>query len=243
MDPFSHILKELLPPSLYFRYSLQISLLCTFICALWILQILRLTCLALAIINSLVKLISDSIFLLRKGRLSDALSFKIHGAMTTLLHSAQVYSDMFAAGVLGVLQMVGIMMWYATFAMSSVIPMPIYLTCPGLGVGIVCAVQVAFVPFAFLYEDSRKWIREMGRVPLKYPHIRGGCLGNKRKYVVRKIATLRPFTFYAGVADHRFFALRARTNITFNERMSSLTISALLAVPRMKKWELFCLII
>src|SRR6202034_1235287 len=112
-----------------------------------------------------------------------------------------------------------IIAWYLTFVAWEIIPMPLYLCVPIIAIIIVLIVQFVLIPITNFHEGSNLWVQSMQLVPLQIPPIVLGKLYNVRRYVIRKLLTLRPFSFRVGIFDHRFFQIAKPTKIIFTERM------------------------
>lgn len=151
---------------------------------------------------------------------------KAHDMIQIMLSTARCYMDIVLGGILSVLELCGILLWYGTFALHSVVPMPLYLTGSFPGVVLVAVVQIMLTPFAYIREVSKYWVEHV------VPHdlLKLSVLTHPvyRKAVEKKLKTLRPFTFYAGVFDYRFFGVQSSTKVTLKS-MIDFTITALMA--------------
>lgn len=187
------------------------------------------TNLAVIIVSALGQLALVGMEILQRGNLSTASGFKAYNMWNTLLLSMQEFTDVIAACLLATLQVVGILAWYLTLAGWEIMPFFVYGFFPVCAAVVPAIVQVTFVPFTKLWDGSKEWIKSMKLAPLS---MRVG----ERKFVMKKLYTLRPLSVYAGILDHRFFPLSKSTKKRFIEEMISFTIEVLLAAPSLSKY-------
>ncbi|OXA39373.1 hypothetical protein Fcan01_25930 [Folsomia candida] len=194
-------------------------------------QFLRLTTVLIIICSAVGQFALIGIDIVLRGGLPTLLGFKLHDMFQTLFATTQSFMDIIVASLLSVLQLVGILSWYLTFAGWKVIPIYVYVILPIVGIFVVVLVQVVFIPLTQIWEGSKDWIFLMRLSPLSFPSASFGQSCNPRKFVIKKLNTLRPFALYAGIFDYRFFPLSKSIKKTFIDTMQSFTITVLLAAP------------
>lgn len=110
---------------------------------------------------------------------------------------------------------------FATLKMYDVIPMPLYLTFPVLGVVIPTFIHIMMPMMIAVYEGAvvlqRKWGRALG-------------LSKDVKYLKRKLRAEKAVRIYSGVFGYELYFVRNSTKSTYQYVIVGHTISALMSV-------------
>lgn len=118
---------------------------------------------------------------------------------------------------------------YLSISAYTLIPVSVYWMFPTLSVIGVCFLEVLLIPFIYMSEESTVIIQRLKILPATMPQFVATQRFDHRKLGRKRIRTMRPFVVYAGLWDYRFHKLGKSTKSTIIEKISSFTISALLA--------------
>lgn len=162
-------------------------------------------------------------------KLHFGLAIRVYAMMHLVLRSAQGLTDLGISLVITALMSSSIIALYLSFSIYTLVPLAIYWLVPFIAVTSLGLLQVLVLPFIYMHEESAFVILKIKFVPISLPQSLAGKPFNLRKLVSRRIRTMRPFTFYAGLYDYRFLKLWRSTNIAIIENISGITISTLLA--------------
>lgn len=184
-----------------------------------------LTVVVIAVVDYILTLTGQ----LSRGQISLGLTLRVYGMVHLILQSAQGPLDFATTSLVATLMGACIMALYLCISAYTLIPITIYWMYPCIVTSCVCCLQILVFPLIYMHEESSAININLRMVPAKVPQLMVAKRFNLRKLVRRKIKTMRPFTFYAGLFDYRFHKLQRCTKLAIIESISDYTITALLA--------------
>jgi len=115
-----------------------------------------------------------------------------------------------------------VLMNYGTLKLYSVIPLVGYTIFPLLSCLSLCLIQITLSNAIKIYENSAGVLESFGRSLIN------PC---GRKYLLRKLRSLRPAGMECGVAGHRFITIKRCTKVEYYYSIVDFTITAVLSIP------------
>ncbi len=229
LDPFFFVFKAYLPDQMFCNHQLKIVLLRFILSATCVFEFLWIVAFMYVAANGTVDVIFTIMGKLTYGKLSFEFTFRIYSITHVVLRSAQRLTD-FAAGLL-ITALMGatIIALYLSISGYTLIPASIYWIFPCISFVTVSSLEIILIPFIYVYEGSTVIILKLKITPVNIPKFKVGISYNLWKLMHMRISTMRPFVFYVGVYDYRFQKLCEHTKGAIIEKISSFTISALLA--------------
>lgn len=117
----------------------------------------------------------------------------------------------------------GVIFFFATFKFYGLLPTPIYFFCPSVSIIVIVAIQLTIPSTINLHDRSTaliiKWKRQLGST------------AKNRRFLKRKLASLRPTTLFVGVNGLNFFSLKRSIKSTYYNEILDHTITLLFLIP------------
>lgn len=229
LEPFFFVAKAYIPDQMFHNHSFKIAsirLILSTICQFaffWDVAFMY------VIGTGMVDVILTIMGKLTCGKISFTLTFNVYSMLHLFLRSYQGFMDLGLFLFVTTLMGVTIISLYLSISAYSLILGSVFWIFPVVAVASVCFLEVLLVPFIYMCEESTMIILKLKIMPATIPNVLVGKYFNPRKLVRKRINTMRPFAWYAGLWDYRFHKFRKSTKRAIIERLSSFTVSALLA--------------
>ncbi|OXA40880.1 hypothetical protein Fcan01_24329 [Folsomia candida] len=231
IDPIYYVFQDFLPATMFKHHWGTIAILRYLLMSVSAFELYRIATLAIIIPSAVGQLGLVVIEILQNGGLSTGVAFEVHDMYHALFSTCQEFTDIIMTVLLSALQFVGVFTWYLAIIGWQFMPASLYLLFLTIAIFILAIVEFVFVPFTYVRDGSKIWIKQLKLCTLSVESGKQGPVRNFKKRTQKKLISRRPFGLYAGILDHRFFPMCKSSKKTFIDTMISFTITVLVEAP------------
>lgn len=154
---------------------------------------------------------------------------KIYKMLNLIISLGRGYFEPFLSVALGLMWIILILISYWTLVLYELIPMPFYIVVPYCVFSGYFFATVIFYSASFSHRVSTELILDF-KCSFKTDLAVHQCTKCERRFLIRKIKSLRPLALNASIAEYTFFKITKDSELNFFFAIINYTLSALLSV-------------
>lgn len=229
LDPFFFMFEAFLPSQVFQNHSFTIAVVRFILSTVGNYEFFWVVSFVYVVVLGLVDLIHTQVGKLARGEISFGMTLRVYAMVHLVLRSTQRLCDLAITAFLAGLMGAAIIALYLYLSSYNLVPIAMFWVFPCIAIGAISFLQILVIPFIYMCEVSTEAILKLRIEPVNVPQFEVGNPSKLRKLARRKINALRPFTFYAGLFDYRFYELGKGIKIGIIDNIPGFTITALLA--------------